>query len=619
MSFSMFSRLNTSLTSLSSFAGRAALSASVLEQIISDYNPFDFVDASNSQNYTLSTTNITEIANLGSSGQPLTHESGAYMTEGEGGALCSGSQNNYQIGVAGDRNFLHDGTGCEWFFISKPDSTASSNGFPFYTNISGSSNAGAYLAFEPDEDIRWFTRGDGNFMNLDSSTQLGNGLLPLDTKCIVSGYNQDTATSTENESAILVNGAEAYGLFVGSGITYDTDDHSDPLRLCVSTKGIFCGWLAIDRKLTAEERADLTRLLRIYYGLLTEIDTYVFIGDSIMNGGAVNIANLDAAYANKVVPRSYIWGTRLGDTDTETTLRPLAPKNAQVAISNNPTVWGFGAELTALWGIGAADTDNEFLVLKQAKAGDVTSTKWLPEGDASNSWDDLVANKALFEAYLASIGVVPRYKAITTNLGTNDADTELRSGEYEDAMTDLITNARTLFSYPTMPVYMIKTQVEDPDSRNDAEFQYQDVVTTAQAAIVASDSNTILIDPNVVDASLSWRESTPNGIHYDEDAAEFVGLAVAALQFTPVNTIAPAVTGTTDVSGVLTADTGTWSGAASFTYQWFRDGLEIVSETANTYSKVIADDGSDITCLVTAANLIGSATKISNAISVVDG
>jgi hypothetical protein len=64
----------------------------------------------------------------------------------------------------------------------------------------------------------------------------------------------------------------------------------------------------------------------------------------------------------------------------------------------------------------------------------------------------------------------------------------------------------------------------------------------------------------------------------------------------PVNTVAPAVTGTATVGQTLSTTNGTWTGAPAptFTYQWQRAGSNIGGATASTYLLVIADVGSTI-------------------------
>ena len=83
----------------------------------------------------------------------------------------------------------------------------------------------------------------------------------------------------------------------------------------------------------------------------------------------------------------------------------------------------------------------------------------------------------------------------------------------------------------------------------------------------------------------------------------------------PVNTVAPAITGTAQEGQTLTCSTGTWSGSPTYTYQWKRNGSNIGSATNSTYVLVTADVGQSIKCTVTATNFIGSATADSNTVT----
>lgn len=75
----------------------------------------------------------------------------------------------------------------------------------------------------------------------------------------------------------------------------------------------------------------------------------------------------------------------------------------------------------------------------------------------------------------------------------------------------------------------------------------------------------------------------------------------------PVNTVLPVISGTTRVGSQLSTTNGTWNNSPSgYTYQWQRDGTNIGSATANTYTLVSADFGAVITCEVTASNAGGA-------------
>ena len=83
----------------------------------------------------------------------------------------------------------------------------------------------------------------------------------------------------------------------------------------------------------------------------------------------------------------------------------------------------------------------------------------------------------------------------------------------------------------------------------------------------------------------------------------------------PVNTLIPAVTGSNYVGSLLTTTNGTWTGTpTSFSYQWKR-GATNIGTNANTYTLVIADANTNITCVVTATNASGSTPATSNIFS----
>lgn len=87
----------------------------------------------------------------------------------------------------------------------------------------------------------------------------------------------------------------------------------------------------------------------------------------------------------------------------------------------------------------------------------------------------------------------------------------------------------------------------------------------------------------------------------------------------PVNTVAPVISGSGVVGQTLSCTTGTWTGSLpiTYTYQWKRNGSNIVGATSSTYVLVSADANTNITCTVTATNAKGFATATSNTIAVI--
>jgi hypothetical protein len=84
----------------------------------------------------------------------------------------------------------------------------------------------------------------------------------------------------------------------------------------------------------------------------------------------------------------------------------------------------------------------------------------------------------------------------------------------------------------------------------------------------------------------------------------------------PVNSVAPAITGTAEQGSTLSCSTGTWSGSPTgYAYQWKRGGVAISGATSSTYLIVSADVGVSIKCTVTATNVAGSASADSNSVT----
>lgn len=79
--------------------------------------------------------------------------------------------------------------------------------------------------------------------------------------------------------------------------------------------------------------------------------------------------------------------------------------------------------------------------------------------------------------------------------------------------------------------------------------------------------------------------------------------ADAALKL-PVNSVLPAITGTTTEGQTLTCSNGTWSNTPdAYAFQWNRNGSPIIGANANTRVLAAADVGATLTCTVTATNL----------------
>lgn len=103
------------------------------------------------------------------------------------------------------------------------------------------------------------------------------------------------------------------------------------------------------------------------------------------------------------------------------------------------------------------------------------------------------------------------------------------------------------------------------------------------------------------------------------------GSSAAQLQYTPVNTAPPSVTGAATTGSELVASPGTWTGDApiAYAYRWQRCNavgttcVDIAGATGQRYTLATADLGSTVRVAVTATNAGGSSTATSPVTAVV--
>lgn len=103
-----------------------------------------------------------------------------------------------------------------------------------------------------------------------------------------------------------------------------------------------------------------------------------------------------------------------------------------------------------------------------------------------------------------------------------------------------------------------------------------------------------------------------------------VGGAANIVIASPVSTeapslvAAPVLSGSTEVGNTVSCSEGTWEGnpTPTYSYQWKRDGVNISGATSNTYTTVVADIGTELTCEVTATNVVDSASATTAALTI---
>lgn len=128
--------------------------------------------------------------------------------------------------------------------------------------------------------------------------------------------------------------------------------------------------------------------------------------------------------------------------------------------------------------------------------------------------------------------------------------------------------------------------------------------------ISGATNNTYLTTVLDSEADITFEVTASNGVSPNGVATS---LAVTMADYTPVNILAPEISGSTSLGSTLTTTNGSWSNSPSiFSYQWKRNGINISGASNSTYVTVVADSTASITCEVTASNGLTSSPASSN-------
>jgi hypothetical protein len=94
-------------------------------------------------------------------------------------------------------------------------------------------------------------------------------------------------------------------------------------------------------------------------------------------------------------------------------------------------------------------------------------------------------------------------------------------------------------------------------------------------------------------------------------------IPAAAPPAVPANTSPPSISGAAAVGQALTCDNGSWTNSpTSYGYQWNRIGTPIQGAGGSTYEVQTPDEGTTLTCTVTATNQTGSTQATSSGLNV---
>lgn len=118
----------------------------------------------------------------------------------------------------------------------------------------------------------------------------------------------------------------------------------------------------------------------------------------------------------------------------------------------------------------------------------------------------------------------------------------------------------------------------------------------------------------VESGTLAYNPAGPSGWAGSNWVA--LGVRITSATPAPVNTVAPAVTGTPTVGSTLSCTTGTWTGDVSsgYAYQWKDVAGNIAGATSSTYVVGAGENSASVRCTVTATGTGGSTPRDSNTV-----
>jgi len=151
-------------------------------------------------------------------------------------------------------------------------------------------------------------------------------------------------------------------------------------------------------------------------------------------------------------------------------------------------------------------------------------------------------------------------------------------------------------------------------------YQWQSctAVNSVCTSLAGMTSSSLVVGPSLVGLLLRASITATNSIGHTSALSNATAVVVAK-PTAPVNTIRPAISGSSTVGQRLSASTGTWTGVtAAYRYQWSRCNANgtscssVYGATGLSYGVGQADFGLAVRVSVTATNTIGSTTAISN-------
>lgn len=277
----------------------------------------------------------------------------------------------------------------------------------------------------------------------------------------------------------------------------------------------------------------------------------------------------------------------------------IEPSEVQVAPFNieSPTVSGDAQVGETLTG-----TDGEW----GGTPAPVLTRQWKRDGSAISG-----ATGTTYDLVEDDEGAEITITVTATNSAGSASETSAPVGPVEAALSAPVNSAApTISGTPTVGQALTSTTGTWTGNPSPTYSRQWLRGSTAISGATAASYTLVAAD---VGQAISVRVTATNS----QGSAQATSAATAAVSgIAPVNTVAPALSGTPIVGETLTVTNGTWTGTPAPTYAraWLRDGSAISGATGTTYVLTEDDVDASMTVRVTGTNSAGNAQAVSNAL-----